>query len=127
MKWYLDALKKYAQFDGRSRRQEYWMFRLFSVLFMFAALVIDFLIAMLADIPLFIFTPLYILAIILPSIAITVRRLHDTNNSGWMFLVGFIPFVGAIWLLVLEVTEGTHGPNDYGEDPKEIRELIQSH
>ncbi|QXP53529.1 DUF805 domain-containing protein [Cellulophaga sp. HaHa_2_95] len=127
MKWYLDALKKYAQFDGRSRRQEYWMFRLFSVLFMFASLFIDGIISYLADFPLFLVTTLYCLAIIIPSIAITIRRLHDTNNSGWMIFVALIPFVGGIWLLVLEVTEGTHGTNNYGEDPKEIRELIQSH
>ncbi|WP_158973470.1 DUF805 domain-containing protein [Cellulophaga sp. L1A9] len=127
MKWYLDALKKYAQFDGRSRRQEYWMFRLFSILFMFASLIIDGIISYLADFPLFLVTTLYCLAIIIPSIAITIRRLHDTNNSGWMIFVALIPFVGGIWLLVLEVTEGTHGTNNYGEDPKMSQELIQSY
>jgi uncharacterized membrane protein YhaH (DUF805 family) len=63
--------------------------------------------------------PIYSLAILLPSIAVGVRRLHDINKSGWMLLIAFIPLIGWIWLIILTATEGTKGDNEYGSDPKE--------
>lgn len=62
---------------------------------------------------------LYSLAVFIPSLAVTVRRLHDTNHSGWMYFVSLIPLIGGIWLLILLCTDGTHGQNQYGPDPKE--------
>jgi uncharacterized membrane protein YhaH (DUF805 family) len=67
---------------------------------------------------------LYALAVLIPGLAVAVRRLHDVNKSGWFLLVALIPLVGAIWLLILLVTEGTKGANNYGEDPKSNVESI---
>lgn len=118
MKYYLKALSNYANFNGRSRRREYWMFVLFNMLFAFAAFSLDFLMGMAA--PEMGFGPfygLYSLAVFIPGLAVTVRRLHDTGKSGWMMLISFIPLIGAIWLFVLLVTPGDQGQNRFGDDP----------
>jgi uncharacterized membrane protein YhaH (DUF805 family) len=114
MEWYLRVVKdNYANFGGRARRKEYWMFVLFNMLFVFAALIVDFI---LGTFPLL--YVVYILGIILPSIAVTVRRLHDVGKSGWWYFIVLIPIIGAIWLLVLLCTDGTPGANSYGPSPK---------
>jgi len=89
------------------------MFVLFNMLFVFAALIVDFI---LGTFPLL--YVVYILGIILPSIAVTVRRLHDVGKSGWWYFIVLIPIIGAIWLLVLLCTDGTPGANSYGPSPK---------
>lgn len=120
MNWYLKVLKQYADFNGRARRQEYWMFALFNIIIIVALVLLSLMIGSstssedLMSIPILI----YYLGIIIPSIAVAVRRLHDQNKSGWYYLVTFIPLVGGIWLLVLLCTEGDSGPNQYGPDPK---------
>ncbi len=119
MNWYLKVLKQYADFNGRARRQEYWMFVLFNVIFMFAASLLDKLLG-LSD-PLTGLGPLYglyILAVFIPGIAVAIRRLHDIGKSGWMLLLALIPIIGGIWLIVLMVREGDRGDNQYGPDPK---------
>jgi uncharacterized membrane protein YhaH (DUF805 family) len=113
MHWYVDVLKKYAVFNGRARRQEYWMFVLFNII---AAIVFG-IISALIKTPILI--GLYWLAVILPSLGVVVRRLHDTNKSGWMILLGLIPFVGGIIVLVFLCIEGDRGPNRFGPDPKQ--------
>jgi uncharacterized membrane protein YhaH (DUF805 family) len=116
MEWYLRVVKdNYANFGGRARRKEYWMFVLFNMLFVFAALIVDFI---LGTFPLL--YVVYILGIILPSIAVTVRRLHDVGKSGWWYFIVLIPIIGAIWLLVLLCTDGTPGANSYGPSPKAV-------
>jgi uncharacterized membrane protein YhaH (DUF805 family) len=117
MDYFLLALKKYAVFSGRARRREYWMFTLFSLLFSFAAFAIDYLLGFAKD-GNGLISSVYSLAILVPSLAVGVRRLHDVNKSGWFTLILFVPLVGIIWLLVLDCTEGTDGPNQYGPDPK---------
>lgn len=116
-------MKQYADFNGRARRKEYWMFVLFNMIFAMVAVVLDNILGItMAGIgygPLY---GLYLLAVILPSIAVGVRRLHDIGKSGWMMLISFIPFVGGIWLFVLFVTEGNLGENEYGANPKEMTE-----
>lgn len=113
MNWYVEVLKKYAVFEGRARRKEYWMFVLFHV-------IVSIALALLANVAsiLGILYILYILATLVPAIAVTVRRLHDTDKSGWFVLIAFIPFVGGLILLVLNILEGTKGPNKFGADPK---------
>ena len=115
MKWYLDVLKKYGVFSGRACRKEYWMFFLFNVIIL---VVLDFLDARLGlgQGMQGILSTLYQLAVLIPSIALGVRRMHDTDHSGWWFLV---PIVS----LVFALTEGTRGFNEYGPDPKAIPEL----
>jgi uncharacterized membrane protein YhaH (DUF805 family) len=119
MEWFLMALKKYAEFNGRSRRKEYWMFVLFQMIFAIVAMLLDNVLGLASES--IGYGPIYgvfALAMFLPGLAVSVRRLHDVNKSGWMMLIALIPLIGAIWLLVLFVTEGTRGPNKYGFDPK---------
>ncbi len=124
MNWYLKVLKQFADFNGRARRQEYWMFVLFNLLFILAAGMLDRLLN-LADPttgigPLY---GLYVLAVFIPGIAVSIRRLHDIGKSGWMLLLALIPIIGGIWLLVLMVREGDRGENKYGPDPKSVASL----
>ena len=129
MKWYLKVLKQYADFSGRARRTEYWMFTLFNIVFTIVAMGIDvglgltfkFTDAYGDPVPMFYgyVYALYALFVLLPGIAVSVRRLHDVGKTGWMLLIALIPIVGAIWLLVLMCTDSQSGPNKYGENPKE--------
>ena len=120
MEWYLKVVRdNYANFEGRARRQEYWMFVLFNIIFLIAiALVSGFLGAMLDAPALMLLYIVYALGVFIPSLAVAVRRLHDTGKSGWYYLVTLIPFIGGIWLIILLATEGDVGPNEYGPDPK---------
>ena len=121
MEWYLQVLKKYAEFSGRARRKEYWMFVLFNIIFLVVAMVIDNIMGTTVGIlPYGVFYIIYSLAILIPALAVSVRRLHDIGKSGWMILVSLIPFIGAIWLLILMVTDSNLGENQYGPNPKEV-------
>ena len=120
MNYYLQALKNYATFTGRARRKEYWMFLLFNMIFAFLAFGIDMAIGSSLDGLGYGFVyMLYSLAMFIPGLAVAVRRLHDVGKSGWMLLVGLIPLIGAIWLLVLMVTDSENGDNEYGPNPKQ--------
>ena len=123
MQWYIKVLKQYADFSGRARRKEFWMYTLFTIIFAILARVLDNVLGLdfkfNGESLLFGWMYLaYVLVTFIPGIAVTVRRLHDTNKSGWWGLIALIPILGSIWLLVLEVTEGDKGKNDYGPDPK---------
>lgn len=106
MNWYLSALRNYAVFEGRARPKEYWFYVLIS-------LVAYLLLAVPGGIP----AAIYLLATLIPSIAVTVRRLHDTSRSGWWYLLVFVPILGGIVLLVFLLQKGTRGVNEYGDDP----------
>jgi uncharacterized membrane protein YhaH (DUF805 family) len=108
MNWYIEVLKKYAVFDGRARRKEYWMFFLFNFIIAFA---LGFF-AGLAGLPAFV-AQIYSLAVLIPAIAVGIRRMHDTDHSGWWLL---FPIVN----LIFAVTEGTRGDNRFGPDPKAV-------
>lgn len=124
MNWYLEVLKKYAVFSGRARRQEYWMFILFNLIFTFVAMFLDYILGTAFGSGTYgVIYLLYVLAVFIPSLAVSVRRLHDVGKSGWFYFIVLIPFIGAIWLLVLACTEGQHGPNQYGDDPKGFETL----
>src|SRR3954468_13645450 len=115
MKWYLQALRNYANFNGRARRTEYWMFALFNFIFSIAAFVLDLMLGTMV-----LLMALYSLFVLIPGLAVAVRRLHDTGKSGWMILVSLIPIIGGIWLLVLMLTDSMPGDNEYGSNPKEF-------
>ncbi len=115
MNWYLEVLKKYATFSGRARRKEYWMFTLVHVLI---ALVLMASSGLIGPVGALLYM-LYVLGTIVPSIALTVRRLQDQDKEWPWIFVSLIPFIGSIWLLILLVTEGTKGENRFGADPKE--------
>jgi uncharacterized membrane protein YhaH (DUF805 family) len=110
--WYIGVLKNYVGFSGRARRTEFWMFFLFNVIIAVILGIIGRLIHT------SILTYIYDLAILLPSLAVGSRRLHDTGKSGWLQLLLIIPFIGAIVLIVLWALPGNVGANKYGPDPK---------
>ncbi len=119
MNWYLDVLKKYAVFSGRARRKEYWMFMLFNFLIGVVLSFIDGATGSLdAESGMGLLGGIYSLAVLLPALAVTVRRLHDTNRTGWWVLIGLIPVVGFIVLLVFLVSAGKPEANQYGANPK---------
>lgn len=110
----------YMNFEGRARRREYWMYflaymiiyvALYALMFIFAAIA-DFLAVIIS-----ILLAFFALGLLLPSLAVGVRRLHDTNKSGWFMLLGFVPLAN-FYLLYLMILEGDKGPNQYGPDPK---------
>jgi uncharacterized membrane protein YhaH (DUF805 family) len=120
MDWYLAVLKNYATFNGRARRKEYWMFALFNFLFAIVAMVVDNILGISFVTgygPVYL---LYVLAMLIPGLAVAVRRLHDVGKSGWFMFIALIPIIGGIWLLILMCTEGVAGANQYGENPKEV-------
>jgi uncharacterized membrane protein YhaH (DUF805 family) len=112
---FVDAVKsvfgKFATFQGRACRSEYWYFYLFYMLVYIVAAVID----AVTGIP--VLSLIFALVVMIPFLALTVRRLHDTDRSGWWVLIGLIPLIGAILLLVWFCTRGTTGDNRFGADP----------
>lgn len=119
MEWYLKVLRQYADFNGRARAKEYWMFVVFNILVSIVFSVIDGVVLnLMLGIEIPILGSLYSLAVIVPSIAVGVRRLHDRGKSGWMLLIGLIPFIGSIWLIVLFAGSGEAFENQYGPNPK---------
>ena len=126
MYWYLEVIKKYAVFSGRARRKEYWMFQLVNMmifLVLAAGLVLPALEkgqrrapALTAGFS-FLLLFAYALAMVIPSLAVSVRRLHDTALSGWWVLIGLIP-LGGLVLLVFHLLDSNPGPNRYGPNPK---------
>ncbi|TWD83800.1 uncharacterized membrane protein YhaH (DUF805 family) [Kribbella amoyensis] len=118
MQWYTEVLKKYVVFTGRARRKEYWMFTLFSVIISIVLSIVDGLIGTRNDTGTGLLSGLYSLAVLLPTLGVTVRRLHDTNRTGWWILIGIVPIIGWIVLIVFLATEGNAGDNQHGPDPK---------
>lgn len=115
--WMQQPLRKYATFEGRARRAEYWWFALAYFIVLAAAAIVDGVIGMTFG---GLGGPLYALVFIggfVPSLAVAVRRLHDLDKSGWWYLIVFVPLVGGIVLLVWFCTQGISGPNRYGSDP----------
>ena len=113
MNGYLATLKKYADFSGRARRTEYWLFVLFTLIIAALLFVVDYLLESPGIIAM-----IFGAAMLLPYIAVGVRRLHDTDRSGWWYLVTFVPAIGSIWLLILLVLDSTPGGNRFGANPK---------
>lgn len=118
MEWFIMALKRYADFSGRSRRKEYWFFYLFYVLIFIGIQFLEVMLNMSEPESFGLFSGLFFLGMFIPSIAVTVRRLHDTNRSGWWILISFVPLIGFIAMLFFLFSEGDSGSNAYGPDPK---------
>ncbi len=113
MDWYLAVLKKYAEFSGRARRKEYWMFALVNLLVSVVIGVLANMVSALSVLPW-----VYMLAIFTPHLAVGVRRLHDTGRSGWWGLLALIPLIGTIIVLVFFCQDSQPGDNAYGPNPK---------
>lgn len=128
MEWMVMPLKRYADFSGRSRRKEYWMFVLLQLIIVVGITIIGGVLGGFSSdvsggmpfgsglmMGLF---GLYFLAIIIPSLAVQVRRFHDQDKSGWFVLLNFVPYIGGLIVLVFMCLDGTRGKNRFGEDPK---------
>lgn len=115
MSYYLHVWKNFATFSGRARRSEYWMFFLFNTIVSMALFLVDMALG-----TIFILGGIYGLAAIIPGVAVTVRRLHDTGKSGWWLLITFIPVIGAIAFLVFMFQDSQAGDNEYGPNPKMV-------
>lgn len=123
MNYYAEVFNKYATFTGRARRKEYWTFLLVNLVII---LVVQIFIVSTKNtshsvaIVLVLSYVAYCLILILPSIAVIVRRLHDTGRSGWWYFISVVPIIGGVWLLVLMCLDSTPGENEYGPNPKGI-------
>ena len=124
MEWYLKVMRdNYANFSGRARRKEYWMFVLVQTIVMIGLMILDSILGLdfeLQGISLG-YGYLYLIGLIvhfIPSLAVLVRRLHDVGKSGWFYFIFLIPLIGVLWLLVLYCTEGQKQDNKWGPDPK---------
>ncbi|TDU86624.1 uncharacterized membrane protein YhaH (DUF805 family) [Kribbella voronezhensis] len=118
MQWYTDVLKKYIQFSGRARRKEFWMFALFNAIISIVLSIIDNAAGLTNSTGNGVLGSIYSLAVLLPSLAVAARRLHDTDRSALWLLLIFVIVIGWIVLLVFYIQEGTPGDNKYGPDPK---------
>jgi uncharacterized membrane protein YhaH (DUF805 family) len=119
MNWYLAVLKNYAGFTGRARRMEYWMFWLINLVILIVLSIVDAMMGTANPVTgVGVLCGVYALAVVIPHLAVGVRRLHDTDRSGWWLLIGLIPIIGTIVLLVFLFTDGTPGDNKYGPSPK---------
>lgn len=114
MRWYVAALRKYSIINGRSRRTEFWMFTLFNLLISIGLSIVEFSSGFGG------LVLVYGLAVLVPCFTLTIRRLHDTNRSGWWILSGLIPVIGWLALLILMSLEGKHERNQFGPDPKRL-------
>jgi uncharacterized membrane protein YhaH (DUF805 family) len=110
------CFRKYVDFTGRARRKEYWFWHLFYWLLLVVLVILDGAILGMGG-RAAVFTSLGMLALILPTLAVTVRRLHDTDHSGWMIFITLIPLIGSIVFIVFMCQRGTAGPNRFGQDP----------
>lgn len=133
--WMLLPLRRYFEFSGRSRPREYWLYALFLFLAMIVLSMVEWSLGLGTSEEWFyrngfnmragashqggILTGIFALGTLIPSLALSVRRLHDSDRSGWWLLLAFIPLIGQIWLLILMIIGGTRGPNRFGADPVE--------
>lgn len=112
MEHFLSVVKQYANFNGRARRQEFWMYYLFYIIFYIGVAIIDNVLG------LGFLTLIYMLALFVPTISVAARRLHDTGRTGWWQLIGIIPLIGVIVLIIFWVQDSHAGENQYGPNPK---------
>jgi uncharacterized membrane protein YhaH (DUF805 family) len=126
MNWYLNAFKKYFEFSGRARRKEFWMFLLFHYIFIFLTVFLVFSLTgdlYESDETNYVFVTIictYLLLSFIPSLAITVRRLHDSGKSGWWLLLNLIPYIGWFVILIFTCFDSNPGENKWGPNPKKF-------
>ena len=118
MNWYIEVLKKYAVFNGRARRKEYWYYVLFSLIISIVLIFIDQAIGTFdMEAGIGALSGIYALAVLIPGIAVTIRRLHDTDRTGWWILLFLIPLIGPLVLLVFMILDSSPDENQYGPNP----------
>ena len=126
MSWYIAVLKKYAVFEGRSRRKEYWFYALFTMLISIALTLLDIQLGWYQkQYGIGTLNTIYGVAVLIPGLAVSVRRLHDIGKSGFWLFIALIPFIGAIILLVFMVRDSDPGDNQYGPNPKTMEPMSE--
>ncbi|MFK7803229.1 MAG: DUF805 domain-containing protein [Anaerolineae bacterium] len=124
MNWYLKVLQHCFDFSGRARRTEYWTFTMFNFGISIVLGIIDFLVLGAGESGFSILSTLYMLAVLIPGVAVSVRRLHDAGYSGWYLLCAFIPLVGAFIVLYFMVSDSETGHNSWGPNPKKPKRKL---
>ena len=123
MNWYLKVLKQYADFEGRARRKEYWMYYLFNTIILVALMLVMMAGTISKNNWLSLIGKIlyygYIIVVFIPSVAVCVRRLHDIGKSGWYYFIGLIPLVGQVILIIWFCKDSQEGENEYDINPKE--------
>ena len=120
MFWILKVYANYANFRGRASRSEYWYFILFYIISIFVLSIIDGFIGIYKY---GLLSGIFIIINIVPTICLTIRRIHDTGNSGWWWLISFVPLVGFFTILFFALKDSEEGTNEYGANPKEVLTL----
>ena len=120
MDWYLAPWKKYAVFSGRAQRMEYWIFSGVNLVISYVLAFIEGFLGIAPELETSVLAGLFTLAVLLPALGVTIRRLHDTGRSGWWILIGIVPLIGAIVLFIFMVMDSESGENQYGQNPKEL-------
>ena len=122
MNWYLEVLtKKYATFEGRARRKEYWSFVLVNFVILMVLVAVDNAIGTFSGTArIGLLSGIFVLAVFIPGIAVTVRRMHDTNRSGWWVMLNCLPYLGSLVVMVLACLDSQPGGNRYGPNPKGV-------
>jgi len=127
MLWYLKVMKQYSDFNGRASRKEYWMFVLFNTLISILFVLFDLLFGTMNKIFYVGFlSSFYGIAVMIPSWAVIVRRLHDVGKSGFFILIQFVPFIGSLWLFLTLIRQGDEGTNLYGENPNNYEVIVEN-
>jgi uncharacterized membrane protein YhaH (DUF805 family) len=121
--WFFEALKKYFDFSGRARRKEYWYFVLVNILIFIVLAIADEIASMpklevTPSLSVGIISATYLLVMLCPWLAVTTRRLHDTNRSGWWHMVSLIPVLGILVIFVFTLEDSYPGENQYGHNPR---------
>jgi len=119
MEWYIKCLKNYAVFSGRARRTEYWCFVLFSLIVTVVLSALEAVVGLSG-----VLSTIYSFGVLIPSLAVGIRRLHDTGRCGWWMLLCLIPIVGGIVLTGFLASDSERGDNDYGPNPKELSSSV---
>jgi uncharacterized membrane protein YhaH (DUF805 family) len=117
MNAYTYCMRHYADFSGRASRSEYWLFALVFVIIYLVCFALDYNTFWSGQMTIMPLSTVAYLVHFIPGLAVLVRRLHDTDRSGWWMLLSLVPVIGSVWLLVLLCSEGTYGPNEYGPNP----------
>ncbi|MCX7097933.1 MAG: DUF805 domain-containing protein [Methylococcales bacterium] len=119
MNWYLEPFKKYADFSGRARRKEYWLFNLFNLIITVALAFLDMFTGTFnEETGVGLLSGIYTVGVLIPGLAVSIRRLHDTGHSGWWILVNLVPLLGALVFIYFMVLDSKPGSNEYGPSPK---------
>ena len=132
MKYYFKAIQNYSNFADRTTRTEFWVYALINIVFIYTPILISMFIEMIGinvsglDMVLGIVILIYGLASLVPTIAITIRRLHDSDNNGLWILVSLIPYIGGIILLIFCLLPGTKDDNKYGSNPRHSKNIVHS-